>query len=170
MPEAQLAHIAAVRRLKSKGWRSRNLPDLVAAQLSDLPEEAVAHARKVLTGIANKDGKMDEKDLITGQLIFFSPEEVHFLAEAVRALWNDGAGGEIKKFLKLKPGDIAEAVKKAQARAITLDIALFGRMVTSAAFVNVEASMQVAHSRFHARARSGERLLYRRGRPAHRAG
>lgn len=132
--------------LKSKGWRSRNLPDLVAAQLSDLSEEAVAHARKMLTGIANKDGKMDEKNLITGQLIFFSPEEVHFLAETVRALWNDGAGGEIKKFLKLKPGDIADAVKKAQARAITLDIALFGRMVTSAAFVNVEASMQVAHA------------------------
>ena len=64
--------------------------------MSDLSEEAVAHARKMLTGIANKDGKMDEKDLITGQLIFFSPEEVHFLAETVRALWNDGAAERSK--------------------------------------------------------------------------
>ncbi|MBQ1510203.1 MAG: type I-E CRISPR-associated protein Cas7/Cse4/CasC, partial [Selenomonadaceae bacterium] len=37
-------------------------------------------------------------------------------------------------------------VKGADTRPVSLDIALFGRMVTSTAFANVEASMQVAHA------------------------
>ena len=57
---------------------------------------------------------MDEKDLITGQLIFFSSEEVHFLAETVRALWNDGAAERSKSSSSRSPADIAETVKKAQ--------------------------------------------------------
>ena len=42
--------------------------------------------------------------------------------------------------------DLEKAVKGAKIRPITLDIALFGRMVTSDAFADVEASMQVAHA------------------------
>ena len=31
--------------LESQGWRSRALPELVAADLADLPEKAVIHAK-----------------------------------------------------------------------------------------------------------------------------
>ena len=47
---------------------------------------------------------------------------------------------------KVKAKEMQEAVKDAAIRPITLDIALFGRMVTSDAFRNVEAAMQVAHA------------------------
>ena len=89
-----------------------------------------------------------KKDLITGQLIFFSSEESAFpRGKPCARYWNDGAGGEIKKFLKSKPADIAETVKKAQARAITLDNRpLWPHGHLRPAFVNVEASMQVAHA------------------------
>ena len=46
----------------------------------------------------------------------------------------------------LKAKDLQAAVKGAKLRPITLDIALFGRMVTSDAFRNVDAAMQVAHA------------------------
>lgn len=130
--------------LQSKGWRSRSLAELVGRELSDLPEEAVAHARKLVTGIANKDGKMNDREDITGQIIFFSPDDVRALAEAIREAWREA--GDVKTFRKQKPDGITQALKKASARAITLDIALFGRMVTSDALVNVEAAMQVAHA------------------------
>lgn len=131
--------------LESKGWRSRSLADLVGEELTDLPAEAVAYAKKLVTGIANKDGKMNDKDDTTGQIIFFSPEDVRALAQAVRGAWQEA--GDVKAFQKLKADSVINGIKKqAEDRAITLDIALFGRMVTSAAFVNVEAAMQVAHA------------------------
>ncbi len=130
--------------LQSKGWRTRCLADLVAQELSDLPQDAVLHAKKMVSGIANKDGKTNEKGFTTGQVIFFSPDDVHAIAEAVRTVWQECSG--TTEFQKKKADSVIQAVKKAGARAITLDIALFGRMVTSDAFVNVEAAMQVAHA------------------------
>lgn len=130
--------------LNSKGWRSRSLADLVGQELSDLPEDAVAYAKKLVTGIANKDGKMNDKDDTTGQLIFFSLEDVKALAQAIRETWS--ASGDLKTFQKQKPDGVIKLMKKAGACAVTLDIALFGRMVTSDALLNVEAAIQVAHA------------------------
>ena len=53
-------------------------------------------------------------------------------------------------------------MEKQKIRPITLDIALFGRMVTSDAFEDVEASMQVAHA-VSTHSVNLESLLYRRG-------
>jgi CRISPR system Cascade subunit CasC len=52
----------------------------------------------------------------------------------------------LKEVKALKAKDLQAAVKDADIRPVTLDIALFGRMVTSDAFQDVEASMQVAHA------------------------
>ena len=131
--------------LESRGWRSRNLPEMVAKKLREMnvDEAYMDPAKLMLTGIANKD-KTVSNDLITGQIIFFSPEDVQALADTVKALTEQYE--DVQKFTKLKPDDIIGPMKKAQARAITLDIALFGRMVTSDIILNVEASMQVAHA------------------------
>lgn len=131
--------------LESQGWRSRNLPELVAQKLLEMnvAEEFIEPAKLMMTGIANKEKKTN-KDMITGQMIFFSPDDVNALAEKTKALIGDCA--DVKAFKKLKPDDVINMMKKASARAITLDIALFGRMVTSDVILNVEASMQVAHA------------------------
>ena len=131
--------------LESQGWRSRNLPELVARKLQDMgvKEEYIEHATLMLTGIANKDKKTN-KDMITSQMIFFSPADVQILAKKAKELIDHCA--DVKEFKKLKPDSLIDLMKKAAARAITLDIALFGRMVTSDVILNVEASMQVAHA------------------------
>lgn len=131
--------------LESQGWRSRNLPELVAQKLQEMSvaEEYIEPAKLMMTGIANKDKKIN-KDMITGQMIFFSPDDVNALAKKTKELIDECA--DIKEFKKLKPDNVIELMKKAAARAITLDIALFGRMVTSDVILNIEASMQVAHA------------------------
>lgn len=152
--------------LESQGWRSRALPELVAAELADLPEKAVIHAKKLISTIGTsaktqeKKAAKEEQDTAnnaagktpsvaastTGQLIFFSPADVKALAEAVRAIWQEN-GESVPAFEKVKKSDaLSSLVKNAAPRAITLDIALFGRMTTSQAFVDVESAMQVAHA------------------------
>lgn len=131
--------------LESQGWRSRNLPELVGQNLKELGVEDgyIEHAKLIMTGIANKEKKTN-KDLITGQIIFFSPDDVQCLVKKTKELIDQCA--DVKEFKKMKPDNVIELAKKAAARAITLDIALFGRMVTSDVILNVEASMQVAHA------------------------
>ncbi len=131
--------------LESAGYRSRTLPEMVAKRLADtgVSADLVAVAQKMLTGIANKDGKTNDKK-ITSQIIFFSPDDVTALTECARQLIEKA--GDSKTLEKTKPDEITALMKKVNARAITLDIALFGRMVTSDAFVNVDAAMQVAHA------------------------
>ena len=51
----------------------------------NVDEAYIDHAKLILTGIANKDKKVSN-DLITGQMIFFSPEDVQALADTVKAL------------------------------------------------------------------------------------
>lgn len=130
----------------SSGIRSRNLPECVAEKLEEkgVNSAYIDHAKNILTGIANKDGKTNDKANITTQIIFFSPADVDAITDAVMQMINES--GSEKEFKKMKPGDVVDKVKRAQARAITLDIALFGRMVTSDIFLDVEAAMQVAHA------------------------
>lgn len=128
------------------GVRSRNLPDQVAKELKarGMAEDMAEAARLKVTGIANKDGKEDPKALITSQIVFYCDADVKAIADEIEKATASCATA--KDIAKLKAGDIAKAVQKVKARPITLDIALFGRMVTSDAFQNVEAAMQVAHA------------------------
>ena len=73
------------------------------------------------------------------------PQDVEAVALAVKAVLDDCA--DAKAVAKLKSKDLQSAAADAdRTRPVTLDIALFGRMVTSDAFRDVEASMQVAHA------------------------
>ena len=62
--------------LGTKGIRTRQLPELVAEELKKrgLDDDVVDALKVKVTGIANKDGK-ESKDLITSQMIFFSPQD-----------------------------------------------------------------------------------------------
>ncbi len=76
--------------------------------------------------------------------MFFAPEDIRAAASAVKKLLDTCK--TVKDVEKLKAKDLQSAITDAAIRPITLDIALFGRMVTSEAFRDVEASMQVAHA------------------------
>lgn len=127
------------------GMRTRKMPQLVASRLREMgvAEELLLIVEKKLTGFANKGGK--ENDLgITNQIVIYSQEDIQAIADVVKA--EIDAGKTAKQLEKLKATEIEKMVKNAQTRPVSLDIALFGRMVTSPAFADVEASMQVAHA------------------------
>lgn len=127
------------------GIRTRKLPDLVTKKLlaMDVDPDYVAVIAPKITGFGNKDGK-ETKDGKTAQVVFYADADVDAIAQIVKEKMD--ACSSIKEIKALKAKDLQAAVKSAEVRPITLDIALFGRMVTSNAFRDVEASMQVAHA------------------------
>ena len=128
------------------GIRTRKLPVLVAEKLiaMGVSQEFVDAIQPRLTGIGNKEGKETKDGNATAQVIFYAKEDITAVAETVKELLDKCKS--VKDVQKLKAKDIQAAVSGADVRPVTLDIALFGRMVTSDAFRDVEASMQVAHA------------------------
>ena len=128
------------------GIRTRKLPVLVAEKLvaMGVSQEFADAIQPRLTGIGNKEGKETKDGNATAQVIFYAKEDITAVAETVKELLDKCKS--VKDVQKLKAKDIQAAVSGADVRPVTLDIALFGRMVTSDAFRDVEASMQVAHS------------------------
>lgn len=128
------------------GIRTRKLPVLVAEKLVEMgvSQEFVDAIQPRLTGIGNKEGKETKDGNATAQVIFYAKEDITAVAETVKELLDKCKS--VKDVQKLKAKDIQAAVSGADVRPVTLDIALFGRMVTSDAFRDVEASMQVAHA------------------------
>lgn len=127
------------------GIRTRKLPQLVADELKKrgVSEDWIAAAIKKVTGFGNKDGKENE-DERTAQIMFITPEEVRIAADCIGEVIKESK--DVKAFEKSKAKDIQAMMSKAGIRPMTLDIALFGRMVTSDAFRDVEASLQMAHA------------------------
>lgn len=128
------------------GARTRKLPELVAAKLADMgvSQEYIDILLPKLSGFGNKEGKENGKGNYTAQVVFYAPEDISAVAEAVKEKLDACASAKAVKALKAK--DLQDAVNGAEVRPVTLDMALFGRMVTSNAFRDVEASMQVAHA------------------------
>lgn len=128
------------------GIRTRKLPDLVADQLraTSVSEAYIEAVLPKLSGFGNKEGTENKKGNITAQVVFYAPEDIAAVANVVAEKL---LGCETVKQVKaLKAKELQEAVKGADSRPVTLDMALFGRMVTSNAFRDVEAAMQVAHA------------------------
>ena len=134
------------RSLGSYGVRTRNMPTLVGERLIQMgvSHEFVDEAVKKLTGVANKDGTVNKKDNITTQIVFYSNEELDRIADAVKAtIENDKT---LKEFSKRTPKEFDQLKACAVDKPITVDIALFGRMVTSEYFADIDAAMQVSHA------------------------
>ena len=128
------------------GTRTRKLSELMKKKLKEMgvSDEYIGILLPKLSGFGNKGCKENSKGDHTAQVIFYAPEDIEAVAEAIKAKLDECASAKDVK--ALKANELQEAVKGADMRPITLDIALFGRMVTSDAFRNVDASMQVAHA------------------------
>ncbi len=129
----------------SCGIRTQKLPELIAQRLIEMgvDSETADLAKEKMTGVANKDGKIS-KDGKTAQIIFYAEEEIERMAQRVKEAIDED--GDRKTFAKRSPKDFETMKKDAKISPISADIALFGRMVTSDYFTNVDASMQVAHA------------------------
>lgn len=128
------------------GIRTRKLPDLVAAELEKLgvDQEFIDVASSKISGFGNKEGKENKDGNYTTQIAFFSPEDIQAVAKLVQREIENAQ--DLKTFKAMSVKDWQKKLNDVSVRPITLDIALFGRMVTSDAFADVDASMQVAHA------------------------
>lgn len=126
------------------GVRTRYLPDEVAKRLREMgvPEAYIAAVKPKLTAFGNRDAKEND-EMNTAQVMFFAPEDIDAVAEEVRRTLEGCETVAAVKEIKVK--DWQERLKRL-ARPITMDMALFGRMITDDSFKNVEAAMQVAHA------------------------
>lgn len=130
---------------KNIGIRTRMLPDLVAEKLIAMGVKT-DYAEAIKTEIA-KFGRGKEKKANSGrteQIILYADADIDEVVQIVKERLDSCT--TVKEVKALKAKELQDALKSAEIRPITLDIALFGRMVTSNAFRDVEASMQVAHA------------------------
>lgn len=130
--------------------RTRRLPELIRDRFTNdamLKDYAEIAAKKV-SGFGTKEGKERdaEKDgkFATAQTMFLTGDDVSHVFEVVAKEARDA--GSVKKFEGLKAADLQATARQQGFRPISVDVALFGRMVTSEAFRDIEASAQVAHA------------------------
>lgn len=130
--------------------RTRSLPELVRARLIEagLDEDWAEIGARKASGFGTDEGKEQTPNASgfyrTAQTMFLSDADVAAVAgvilEAARSAKDAAAFGKISA---------KELQKKAEDKGVrptSVDVALFGRMVTSEAFVDVEASSQFAHA------------------------
>ncbi len=132
--------------------RTRYVAELIRQRLVEQGVDEVrafAAAEALLEALfGDKADKRKEgaKALQTGQAVLFGNEEIDYLARRCREIASDFAEpaalkAQITKFLKDEKKNI-EALKLGSG----LESALFGRMVTSDALANRDASVSVAHA------------------------
>lgn len=133
--------------LTEKGIRTRQLPEkvreafLAAGYSDDVAREWALAA----SGFGKRDGQPEKPsaisdEILTAQTMFLSPQDIDVVAQHL--LERARAGGKPPK-----AKEIEELQKQLSGfRPVTPDIALFGRMVTSPAFHDVEAAIQTAHA------------------------
>jgi CRISPR system Cascade subunit CasC len=138
------------------GIKTKGLPDLISEELGKLKvddetKKAIldrvpeigkeSKKRREEETIESEEGSEVEEKSGTRQLIFIGMNELGPLAEKLLSVYRELGPLNWKK---TKIGDITKALGKSLPRSV--DIALFGRMTTSAAFEDVQAAAQVAHA------------------------
>ena len=131
--------------------RSRRLPHLMQKRFNADPKLApyAEVAAQKTSGFGTSDGKErpfnpKTKEYETAQTILFTKADEDAVFETLKeAALKTGSD---KEFAKVKAADLQNAARQSGFRPLAVDVALFGRMVTSEAFRDVEASTQVAHA------------------------
>ena len=131
--------------------RTRSLPELVRKRLLEagLPENLAAVGAQKASGFGTKEGEEQKPDANgsyrTAQTMFLSDADVRAVSDVIFAAAQKAK--DPKEFAKKIPAkDLQKQAEDKGFRPIPVDMALFGRMVTSEAFVDVEASSQFAHA------------------------
>lgn len=125
--------------------RTRKMPEQVLELLLErgLASELAEAVAKKASGFGTKEGK-EQEALETAQVMFLAPSDLRAVADVLYTAAVEA--GSAKAIEKLKADELQKKAVLAGWRPITVDIALFGRMITSDAFRDVEAAIQVAHA------------------------
>ena len=127
------------------GYRTRQLPVQVKKLLLErgLSEDMAEIGAMKASGFGNKDGK-EQADLETAQMMYLTPEDIKTVADVIYEAAQEAANPATLK--KVDAKSLQVKAKDTGWRPITPDVALFGRMITSDAFRDVQAAIQVAHA------------------------
>lgn len=131
--------------------RTRRLPELIKARFAadeTLAPYAEIAAQKA-SGFGTTEGKERPANTKTGeyetaQTILFTQADEDAVFETLQAAAIKA--GSVAAFKNLKAAELQKEARQTGFRPLAVDVALFGRMVTSEAFRDVEASAQVAHA------------------------
>jgi CRISPR system Cascade subunit CasC len=125
--------------------RTRQLPERVLEILmaAGVKEALAQVAAAKASGFGTKEGKEQESGK-TAQMMFLSEADIQAVADIM--LQAARSAKSVEAFQKLSAKDLQGQAELRGWRPITPDIALFGRMITSEAFRDVEAAIQVAHA------------------------
>lgn len=133
------------------GWRTRQLPEKVRESLLErgLSEEMADIGALKASGFGTSSGKEQKPDedtgkLKTAQMMFLTPQDIEKVADIIF-----DAAEEAKTpaaFRKVTVKALQTQARDDGLRPISPDVALFGRMITSDAFRDVEAAIQTAHA------------------------
>ena len=130
--------------------RTRSLPEIVRDRLAEggmAPEMAAVAALKA-SGFGTEAGKETTPNAggkyRTAQTMFLGDADFAAVADVLREAAEKA--GTPERFAKLAAKDLQKGAEDKGFRPVAVDVALFGRMVTSEAFVDVEASSQFAHA------------------------
>jgi CRISPR system Cascade subunit CasC len=130
--------------------RTRSLPELVRDHLIKAginKDMAEVGARKA-SGFGNVEGKEQKANesgyYRTAQTMFLTDSDVKVIGDVIEAAARESK--DVKAFEKIAAKDLQKRAEDTGARPMSVDIALFGRMVTSEAFLDIEASSQFAHA------------------------
>lgn len=132
------------------GTRTRSLPELIRTRFLEAgfdAEVAETAARKA-SGFGTDDGKEQKPNgsgyYRTAQTMFLSGADVAAVSEVITAAAHEAR--DASAFAKVAAKDLQKQAEDRGFRGMPVDISLFGRMVTSEAFLDVEASCQFAHA------------------------
>jgi CRISPR system Cascade subunit CasC len=138
-------------RLAGKlGRRTRGLPERVKAKLleSGIDAELAEIGAQKASGFGTKEGSEQKANASgqyrTAQTMFLSDADIQAVSEVIASAALEAK--DAKAFAKVPAKELQKKAEDKGFRPISVDIALFGRMVTSEAFVDVEASSQFAHA------------------------
>jgi CRISPR system Cascade subunit CasC len=126
--------------------RTRQLPELVreAFEKDEALKPMAETAAKKASGFGTKEGKEQELKngkYLTAQTMFLAQSDIDAVTEVLMTAARKG-----KEFEKVPAKELQALAISKGFRAISVDIALFGRMVTSEAIRDVDAACQVAHA------------------------
>ena len=130
--------------------RTRSLPELVRNQLREagLAEEIAEIGAKKASAFGTEKGterKPNESGYYrTAQTMFLTEKDIRTISEVIAEAATEA--NSKAAFEKVSTKDIQQKAREKGFRPVSPDIALFGRMVTSEAFEDVDASCQFAHA------------------------
>lgn len=141
------AIVARVHEIGKKDPKDEN-PTSNPAESADNPsaDQPLETQKPTSRGKGKKAKPADEQDSGdegTGQLILIAPNERRKLAEKLFALYQQAGPDGWKNLKELNKKLDASELK---TKPYSPDVALFGRMTTSAAFVDIAAAAQIAHA------------------------